>query len=122
MSIEDTKTLILEVIGKGEIPITIHRAWAPNTFSLIQNSLPIHGRAMKFQGAISIPFDLRAGVENPRRNGERGVFGYDTSGKMILIFLEDTPWDRPFNLLGKLETNLELLETLSLSTAVKIKE
>ncbi len=102
--------VVLIVKGKGECECELVRHLAPLTVGSILRALPLESRIYRFDDKfVYIDAGVSVGAEKQRDSFKRGDIGFMVSNNSICIFLKDVSGMR-FNPLGKILSNIELLE------------
>jgi hypothetical protein len=99
--------------GKGEGTISFYRHLAPVTVNAILRTLPSNSRVNLQPSMVCLFTDLRVGVEKPRTQFARGDVAFLPSGGLICVFLGSARSDRPLNLVGKVESGMEVFDTIT---------
>ena len=103
---------IATVGGKGRGTVSFYRHLAPVTVNAVLRSLPSDSRVNLQPSMVCILTDLRVGVEKPRTQFVRGDVAFLPSGGLICVFLGDSRSDRPLNPLGKVESGMEIFDSI----------
>ncbi len=102
--------ITLVVKGKGECECELARHLAPLTVGSILRALPLESRIYRFDDRfVYMDTGVSVGAEKQRDSFKRGDIGFMVSNNSICIFLKDVSGMR-FNPLGKVLSNIELLE------------
>ncbi len=103
----------LELKGKGRCECEFARHLAPLTVGSIVRSLPIEGRAHRYDGLfIYMETGLAVGREKQRDEFKRGDIGFMVANGAVCIFLKDIK-GMMFNPLGRVTSNIEVLDSAS---------
>jgi len=108
------------VRGKGKGTLAFYRHLAPVTVNAILRSLPSDSRVNLQPSMICLFTDLRVGVEKPRTQFGRGDVAYLPSGGLVCVFLGITKSDRPLNLVGKVESGIEVFDSIARGDVVHL--
>ncbi len=110
------------VTGKGESKAEIFRHLAPITVNTITNKMPIFGRVNRLNNnTVCILAQIFVGTEKSRTKFTQGDIALLPLNGSICIFLKDSKSIRPMNLIGKIVSNLEILETSGRGDSITIK-
>jgi hypothetical protein len=117
------RDIIITVVGKGESKAEIFRHLAPITVNTIITKMPILGRVNRLNdNTVCILAEIFAGTEKGRTKFTQGDIALLPLNGSICIFLKDSTSIRPMNLIGKIVSNLEILESSGRGDAVTIKK
>ena len=111
---------VVSVGGKGQGRISLYRHLAPLTVNSVVRSLPLSSRVTLQPAMVSLFTQLRIGVEKPRLKFARGDVAFLPSGGLICVFLGEAGSDRPLNPIGKVESGLELFDSLKSGDVVSL--
>ncbi|MCL5672614.1 MAG: hypothetical protein JRN56_06525 [Nitrososphaerota archaeon] len=111
---------VASVGGKGEGKISLYRHLAPTTVNAVVRVLPLSSRVTLQPAMVSLFTQLRIGVEKPRLKFARGDVAFLPSGGLICVFLGEARSDRPLNPIGKVESGLELFDSLKSGDTVRL--
>lgn len=111
---------VATVGGKGKGTLAFYRHLAPVTVNAILRSLPSDSRVNLQPSMVCLFTDLKVGVEKPRERFARGDVAYLPSGGLICVFLGDTKSERPLNLVGKVESGMELFGSIARGDVVHL--
>jgi hypothetical protein len=106
--------------GKGKGTLSLYRHLAPVTVNAILRSLPRDSRVNLQPSMVCLFTDLRIGVEKPKRQFARGDVAYFPSGGLICLFLGDAKSDRPLNPVGKVESGMEVFDSITRGDVVHL--
>ncbi|HXW95029.1 MAG TPA: cyclophilin-like family protein [Nitrososphaerales archaeon] len=106
--------------GKGNGTLALYRHLAPVTVNAILRGLPSDSRVNLQPSMVCLFTDLRVGVEKPRTQFARGDVAYLASGGLICVFLGDAKSDRPLNPVGKVESGMEVFESIARGDVVHL--
>jgi hypothetical protein len=106
--------------GKGEGTIAFYRHLAPVTVNAILRTLPSNSRVNLQPSMVCLFTDLRVGVEKPRTQFARGDVAFLPSGGLICVFLGGARSDRPLNLVGKVESGMEVFDAITRGDVVRL--
>ena len=111
------------VTGKGESKAEIYRHLAPITVNKITNKMPLQGRVSRLNNNIvCILAEIFVGTEKGRTKFTQGDIALLPLNGSICIFLKDTTSIRPMSLIGKIVSNLEILESSGRGDIITIKK
>ncbi|MFQ5940887.1 MAG: cyclophilin-like fold protein [Nitrososphaerales archaeon] len=109
-SVSRTK-LLLELKGKGVCECEIARHLAPLTVGTLLRSLAVEGRAHWFEHKfVYFESGLTIGTEKQRSDFKRGDMAFMIASGSLCVFVEDTSASTNMNPIGKVITNLEVIE------------
>ena len=111
---------VATVGDKGKGTLAFYRHLAPVTVNAILRSLPSDSRVNLQPSMVCLFTDLRVGVEKPRIQFARGDVAYLPSGGLICIFLGNAKSDRPLNLVGKVESGMEVFDSIARGDVVHL--
>jgi|TARA_B100001971_G_scaffold134798_1_gene124542 hypothetical protein len=101
----------ITVVGKGESKAEIFRHLAPITVNTIMTKMPILGRVNRLNdNTVCILAEIFVGTEKGRTKFAHGDIALLPLNGSICIFLKESISARPMNLIGKIGSNLEILE------------
>ena len=104
--------LMLELKGKGVCECELARHLAPLTVGTLMRSLPVEGRAHYFEDKfVYFETGLTIGTEKQRSDFKRGDMAFMISNGSICIFVKDESASTNMNPIGRMITNLELIES-----------
>ncbi len=115
-------SLGIEIAGKGTAQCELIRHLAPLTSKAILSGLPYQGLAHRY-GDSFVYFEtgLVLGAEKQKTSFKRGDIGFLVSNGSIAVFLKDSS-SQPMNPLGKIISNLELIESSGAGDVMLIKK
>ncbi len=109
--------------GKGESKAEIFRHLAPITVNTITTKMPIIGRVNRLiNNTVCILAQIFVGKEKGKTKFTQGDVALLPLNGSICIFLKDSVSVRPMNLIGKITSNLEILENSGRGDAITIKK
>jgi len=103
---------VATVGGKGKGTLALYRHLAPVTVNSILRSLPSDSRINLQPSMVCLFTDLRVGVEKARNQFTRGDVAYLPSGGLICVFLGNAKSERPLNPVGKVESGMEVFDSI----------
>ncbi len=104
--------LMLELKGKGVCECELARHLAPLTVGTLLRSLPVEGRAHYFEDKfVYFETGLTIGTEKQRSDFKRGDMAFMISNGSVCIFVKDESASTNMNPIGRMITNLELIES-----------
>lgn len=104
--------LMLELKGKGVCECELARHLAPLTVGTLMRSLPVEGRAHYFEDKfVYFETGLTIGTEKQRSDFKRGDMAFMISNGSVCIFVKDASASTNMNPIGRVITNLELIES-----------
>ena len=108
------------VKGKGSARISLYRHLAPLTVDAIGWALPIDSRVNIQRAMVCMFTNIRVGVEKPKTSFERGDVAFLPLGSLICIFLGEAKSGASINPVGKVDSGLEVLDSLRPGDVVKL--
>jgi len=111
---------VATVGDKGKGTLAFYRHLAPVTVNAILRNLPSDSRVNLQPSMVCLFTDLRVGVEKPRAQFARGDVAYLASGGLICVFLGDAKSDRPLNPVGKVESGIEVFDSIARGDVVHL--
>jgi len=111
---------VATVGGKGKGTLSFYRHLAPVTVNAILRSLPSDSRINLQPPMVCLFTDLRVGVEKARTQFARGDVAYLPSGGLTCVFLADAKSERPLNPVGKVESGMELFDSIARGDVVHL--
>ena len=116
-----SKVECMATVGdKGKGTVAFYRHLAPVTVNAILRSLPSDSRVNLQPSMVCLFTDLRVGVEKPRAQFARGDVAYLASGGLICVFLGNAKSDRPLNPVGKVESGIEVFDSIARGDVVHL--
>ena len=112
---------VASVGGRGDAKVSLYRHLAPLTVNAVVRSLPLSSRVTLQPAMVCLFTQLRIGVEKPRMKFGRAEVAFLPSGGLICVFLGEARSDRPLNPIGKVESGLELLDSVRSGDVVSLK-
>lgn len=110
----------VSVGGKGTARVSFFRHLAPVTLNAVLHTLPMDSRVTVQPPMVSLFTQLRVGVEKPRVQFARGDVAFLPSGGLVCVFTGSARSDRPLNPLGKVESGIELFDSVRPGDVVRI--
>lgn len=111
---------IAQVRGKGEARVAFYRHMAPLTVDAILESMPIDSRVSVQAAMASLLTNLKVGVEKQTVVFERGDIAFLANGGLLCVFLRGVRSERPLNPVGKVESGIEVFDTLRPGDVVRL--
>jgi hypothetical protein len=111
-----------QVVGGGEVRLSIYRHLAPLTVNAIMRVLPIESRVNVQPAMVCMFTTIRVGVEKSRTNFESGDIAFLASSGLLCYFLRTVKSERPLNPIGKVDTGIELLGGLRAGGVLKLTQ
>ncbi|MBE44145.1 MAG: hypothetical protein CMO16_03050 [Thaumarchaeota archaeon] len=103
--------LLLELKGKGICECEFARHMAPLTVGTLLRTVPIEGRAHRYEDQfIYFETGITIGTEKRKTDFKRGDMTFMIASGSICIFVKDISTSTNMNPIGKVITNLELIE------------
>lgn len=113
---------VAQVVGKGEVKVSLYRHLAPLTVNAIMRNLPIESRVNVQSGMACLFTSIQVGVEKHRTDFGRGDVAFLASSGFLCFFLRSARSDRPLNPVGKVEAGLELLDNLGPGSVIRFSQ
>ncbi len=111
---------LAQVRGKGEAKVVFLRHLAPLTVNAIFHALPIDSRVSMSTAMMSMFTSIQVGVEKPRLSYERGDVAFLAGGGLLCVFLKAAKSDRPLNPVGKVESGMEVFDSIARGDVVRL--
>ena len=108
--------------GFGEAEGELIRFQSPMTVDSLTKSLPFEGRAARWKEEVYFETPVKLGVEKAKSKVEVGTIAYWPMGSALCIFYGATQPYSPVNLVGKVNTNLELFRTVKSGTKIRVEK
>lgn len=109
--------------GKGEIRFDVYKHLAPVTVSAILRELPINARVTIYPGAmICLLTGIKAGVEKQRFEFARGEVAFLPANGSLCFFMANAKSQSPLNPVGKVESDLAVLQGLAVGDSMEINQ
>jgi len=116
-----SKVECMATVGdKGKGTVAFYRHLAPVTVNAILRILPSDSRVNLQPSMVCLFTDLKVGVEKPRAQFARGDVAYLASGGLICVFLGNAKSDRPLNPVGKVESGIEVFDSVARGDVVHL--
>ena len=113
--------LVLQIPNKGSIHCEFIRHLSPVTTGAVLKQLPIKNRAHKLADKfVYMETGISLGREKQRQSFRRADIAYLTSNASICFFMKDC-LGPPMNPLGRIESDIELLETIQSSDVLTLR-
>ena len=120
-SVSRTK-LLLELKGKGTSECELARHLAPHTVGSLLRAIPVEGRTHKFEDKfVYFETGLTIGTEKQRSSFKRGELAFMIANGSICVFVKDAT-SSGLNPIGKVTSNLEILETSAPGDVLVLKQ
>ena len=111
----------ITITGKGEVIASLYRHLSPSTLLRLNKILPLETHVIRQNGIIFMPVNVIAGKEKIRDEFKRGEIAFGLQEAALVVFLEKTRVARKYNILGEVETGIDLLDSIVHSETVKIE-
>ena len=111
---------IIELKNKGNCECEFIRHLAPVSVGSILRALPLEGRVIMEDNYIGLLTNISLGAEKQRDNYKKGDIGFRVYDSAICIFTKDVSM-KGFNPLGRVLTNINILEEASRGDVIIIK-
>jgi hypothetical protein len=113
--------LVLEILNKGIIHCEFIRHLSPLTTGAVLKQLPIKNRAHKFADKfVYIETGISLGGEKQRQSFRQADIAYLTSNASMCFFMKDCTGPA-MNPLGRIESDIELLENIQSSDVLILR-
>ena len=109
------------ITGIGEVTINLYRHLSPSTLLRINKIVPFETHAVRQNQSIVMPANIVAGKEKVRDEFRRGEVTFGLQEVAMVVFLQHTKVSRKYNILGEVETGLDLLDGIVHSETVKVE-
>lgn len=106
--------------GRGEAKVAFYRHLAPLTVDAILHVLPMDSRVSVNSAVTSLFTPVQVGVEKPRLVFERGDVAFLAGGGLLCVFLKGAKSDRPLNPVGKVESGMEVFDSVRPGDVVRL--
>lgn len=114
--------LVFEITSKGSGECELVRHLAPLTAGSILKGVPLQDRVHRFEDRfVYIETGLTIGAEKQRTQFKRGEMALLTSNGALCFFLKDSTV-QPMNPLGKILTNMEIIESCQPGDVLTVKK
>ena len=84
--------------------------------------LPIQSRANVQEAMVCMFTTVRVGVEKPRTTFSAGEIAFLPSNALICVFVKNVQSDRPLNPVGRVDSGLELFDSIRLGDVIEIRQ
>ncbi|MFX1485274.1 MAG: cyclophilin-like fold protein [Promethearchaeota archaeon] len=107
--------LLLEFVFEGGLILkgVINRIHAPLIVEEIKSRLPFEGRTALMHGEMKITVGISKGNAKPTKDVKKADIAYQPLGDSLDIYLNDTRTFSQVNILGRITSDEEELETLA---------
>jgi len=111
------------VRGKGEFVIELYKHLAPITVSAVMRALPMSARVTVYPRAmVCVLTGIKTGVEKQRFEYSKGEIAFLAANGSICFFTANAKSATPLNPLGKLQSDLEVLDRLTPGDVLEISQ
>lgn len=105
--------VVVEIKGKSQLRCELKRHLAPVTVGTIVRSLPLEGNAHMINNSfVYIETKINVGGERQRKEFKKGEIAFMTTNGSICFFLNDTKSSKTMSPIGKITSNVEVLNDL----------
>ena len=111
--------LIAERDGEAEGELV--RFHSPVTVDSLAKALPFEGRAAKWKEEIYLETPVKVGSEKAKAKVEVGTIAYWPMSSALCIFYGPTEPYSPVNVVGRIQSNLELFRTIKSGTKIRVE-
>lgn len=112
----------IEVLRKGVAEGAFFKHLAPITVNHLIRSMPLEGRANKFEDSfIYFISGVVIGLEKARTSFKRGEIAFLPLNGSICFFLKDTNVLKAMNPLGRINSGMEILEKVGPGDVISIR-
>jgi hypothetical protein len=112
--------LIAEQGGEAEGELV--RFHSPVTVDSLAKALPFEGRAAKWKEEIYFETPVKVGSEKAKSKVEVGTIAYWPMSSALCIFYGPTEPYSPVNVVGRIQSNLELFRTIKSGTKIRVEK
>ena len=112
--------LIAEQGGEAEGELV--RFHSPVTVDSLAKALPFEGRAAKWKEEVYFETPVKVGSEKAKAKVEVGTIAYWPMSSALCIFYGPTEPYSPVNVVGTIQSNLELFRTIKSGTKIRVEK
>ncbi len=112
--------LIAEHDGEAEGELV--RFHSPVTVDSLAKALPFEGRAAKWKEEIYFETPVKVGSEKAKAKVDVGTIAYWPMSSALCIFYGPTEPYSPVNVVGRIQSNLELFRTIKSGTKIRVEK
>ena len=111
---------VAQVRDRGEARVALFRHLAPLTVDALVHALPSDSRVNVGPAMVSLFTTIQVGVEKSKKAFERGDVAFLANGSLLCVFLKGVKSDRPLNPVGKVESGMELFNSIRPGDVVRL--
>ncbi len=111
---------LIELKGKGVCECEFIRHLAPLSVGSIVRALPLEGRVIKDDFYVGVILNIALGAEKQKDEFKIKDIGFMVANNVLCIFTKDVKV-KGFNSIGRVLSNIEILETASMGDILVIK-
>ena len=112
--------MIAELFGEAEGELV--RFQSPMTVDSLTKALPFEGRVARWKEEAYFETPVKLGSEKAKSKVEVGTIAYWPMGSALCIFYGATQPYSPVNIVGKVNSNLELFRTVKSGTKIRVEK
>lgn len=112
--------MIAELFGEAEGELV--RFQSPMTVDNLTKALPFEGRVARWKEEAYFETPVKLGSEKAKSKVEVGTIAYWPMGSALCIFYGATQPYSPVNIVGKVNSNLELFRTVKSGTKIRVEK
>ena len=106
----------------GEAEGELVRFHSPVTVDSLAKALPFEGRAAKWKEEIYFETPVKVGSEKAKAKVDVGTIAYWPMSSALCIFYGPTEPYSPVNVVGRIQSNLELFRTIKSGTKIRVEK
>ena len=120
----DASRHLIKLIAEqgGEAEGELVRFHSPVTVDSLAKALPFEGRAAKWKEEIYFETPVKVGSEKAKSKVEVGTIAYWPMSSALCIFYGPTEPYSPVNVVGRIQSNLELFRTIKSGTKIRVEK
>ncbi|MDA4122634.1 MAG: cyclophilin-like fold protein [Thaumarchaeota archaeon] len=113
----------VRVRGKGEFVIELYKHLAPITVNALMRALPMSSRVTIYPRAmVCVLTGIKTGVEKQRFEYSKGEIAFLAANGSLCFFTANVKSASPLNPIGKLQSDLGVLERLTAGDVLEISQ
>ncbi|MGQ9780714.1 MAG: cyclophilin-like family protein [Nitrososphaeria archaeon] len=109
------------ITGKGEVTLNLYRHLSPSTLLRINKIVPFETHAVRQNETVVMPTNIIAGKEKTRDEFKRGEIAFGLQEVAMIFFLKDMRVSRKYNILGAVESGLDVLDNVVHSETARVE-
>jgi hypothetical protein len=120
----DASRYLIRLIAEreGEAEGELVRFHSPVTVDSLAKALPFEGRAAKWKEEVYFETPVKVGSEKAKAKVEVGTIAYWPMSSALCIFYGPTEPYSPVNVVGTIQSNLELFRTIKSGTKIRVEK